>query len=127
MAVCSSGYRRGWFVRRGFSGLFVMLFLVVPCALTRPAGALTQQAPVTSWSELDASLGLLDAGPVAGWSGDVPAGVDPTGLTVAPDGVHAWVVGRDGGVFAFWHDPQPSLSQPSARFFGSLPGLGVVP
>ena len=58
--------------------------------------------------------------------------IDPVGLisgiAVSPKGGHLWLVGNDGGVFApqvfAFHVQVPTVQAP---FYGSLPGLGVIP
>ena len=51
-------------------------------------------------------------GSMAGSLGGNPA----TAMATTPDGGGYWLLGRDGGVFAFG----------DARFYGSVPGQGLV-
>ncbi len=62
-------------------------------------------------------LGSTYSEGLSGLSGPRPLAAPIVGITAAPSGKGYWLVGADGGVFAFG----------DAGFYGSLPGLGITP
>ncbi|MHB1505056.1 MAG: hypothetical protein ACYCTL_13810 [Acidimicrobiales bacterium] len=62
-------------------------------------------------------LGSTYSEGLSGLSGPRPLAAPIVGITAAPSGKGYWLVGADGGVFAFG----------DAGFYGSLPGLGIIP
>jgi hypothetical protein len=58
--------------------------------------------------------------------GFVPPSAQISGIATSVMGARLWLVGIDGGVFAPEIQTGPGLVSPSP-FFGSLPGLGIVP
>ena len=58
--------------------------------------------------------------------GLVPPSAQISGLATSVTGARLWLVGIDGGVLAPEIQTGPGLVSPSP-FFGSLPGLGIVP
>jgi hypothetical protein len=108
----------------------VLVALVLVCGRVTGAGADPVGLLQPSSVEMTASGGLLGIpGSVGNPSpfGSLPGGVQVRGIAMTRDGAHAWVVGADGGVFALAAKPAIGGMAPSPRFFGSLPGLGIVP
>jgi len=103
-------------------------------AYPNPASSL---APVVGLSATGNGQGYYEAGQEGGGWGfgtltntdngalgftNAPLVAPVTGIMTTPDGGGAWYVAADGGVFA-----DGAAGGAAPEFFGSLPGLGVVP